>query len=182
MALEDNITKEIVLQSQIEQLKIKQMGTIKTIQEIEKQLKSPMNYKWRIQSITDYKATCVAYVDARDVMDRLDEVFGVDGWEDYYYEADEKLFCRLTCHFPEKVITKSDTGSESNVEKDKGLASDTFKRAAVKFGIGRFLYSLGIEDLKVKKHTNGKNYPVDRQGNILWTSTELNDYVNSKNK
>jgi hypothetical protein len=184
MALEDNISKEIILQSQIEQLKIKQMETIKTIEEIENQLKAPMNYKWRIQSINDYKATCVAYIDARDVMDRLDEVFGVHGWEDEYEEADGKLFCKLSCHFPNKQfpITKSDTGSESNVEKDKGLASDTFKRAAVKFGVGRFLYNLGIEDLKVKKHTNGKNYPVDSKGNILWTSVELNDYVNSKNK
>lgn len=181
MALENDISKVVILESQIEQLKTKQM---KTNQELEKQLKAPMVYKWRIQSINDYKATCVAYVDARDVMDRLDEVFGVDGWEDEYHEADGKLFCKLSCHFPGKdiAITKSDTGSESNVEKDKGLASDTFKRAAVKFGVGRFLYSLGIEDLKVKKHTNGKNYPVDSKGNILWTSTELNDYVNSKNK
>lgn len=180
MALETNISERVILESQIEQLKTKQM---KTQQELEKQLKAPMVYKWRIQSINDYKATCVAYVDARDVMDRLDEVFGVDGWEDEYHEADGKLFCRLTCRFPYSVpTTKCDTGSESNVEKDKGLASDTFKRAAVKFGVGRFLYSLGIEDLKVKKHTNGKNYPVDNKGNILWTSTELNDYVNSKNK
>lgn len=179
MALEDNITKEIILQSQIQQLKIKRM---KTNEEIEKQLKSPMNYKWRIQSINEYKATCVAYVDARDVMDRLDQVFGVDGWEDYYYESDGKLFCKLTCHFQSGAITKSDTGSESNVEKDKGLASDTFKRAAVKFGVGRFLYSLGIEDLKVKKHTNGKNYPSDDKGNILWSTADLNAYISRKNK
>lgn len=156
---------------------------MKTNREIEEQLKAPMNYKWRIQSITDYKATCVAYIDARDVMDRLDEVFGVDGWSDEFYEADGKLFCRLTCKFSDgSLMSKSDTGSESNVEKDKGLVSDTFKRTAVKFGIGRFLYSLGFEDLKVKKHTNNKNYPADDKGNILWTSADLQHYISRKNK
>lgn len=177
--MEDNLSKILVLESNIEQLKTNKM---KTQQEIEQKLKAPMEYKWRIQSINDYKATCVAYVDARDVMDRLDEVFGIDGWEDGYAEADGKLFCNLTCHFNGNSITKSDTGSESNVEKDKGLVSDAFKRAAVKFGIGRFLYNLEIQDLKVKKHTNGKNYPADDKGNILWSADDLNKFISSKLK
>lgn len=150
----------------------------KFTKEIENKLKAPMDYKWRIQSINDYKAICVAYVDARDVMDRLDEVFGVGGWSDGYFEADGKLFCSIDIY----GVSKTDTGSESNVEADKGLVSDAFKRAAVKWGIGRFLYSLGMIELKVKKHTNGKNYPADNFGNILWSSEDLNKYIKTLKK
>ena len=84
-------------------------------------------------------ALCVAYIDARDVMNRLDEVVGGE-WSDVYTKAPSGgLECALTiCG-----VTRRDVGDDQNDnEQEKAGYSDAFKRAAVKFGIGRFLYSM----------------------------------------
>jgi hypothetical protein len=82
----------------------------------------------------------VAYIDARDVMERLDEVMGPD-WSDRYekVEGGKGLMCYLTVG----GVTRADVGDEdSQNEAAKSAVSDAFKRAAVKFGVGRFLYDL----------------------------------------
>jgi hypothetical protein len=85
----------------------------------------------------------LAYVDARYVQDRLDDVIGAENWSNSFEVIDNTLFCAITVVFPDgKVVTKTDCGTESNVEKEKGEASDAFKRAAVMLGIGRDLYDL----------------------------------------
>lgn len=92
------------------------------------------------------KAQVLAYVDARTVMKRLDEVLGVDGWMDEIRPiADGKGFvCRLSLRMPDDTwIHREDVADLSQVEAVKGGASDAFKRAAVKFGVGRYLYDLG---------------------------------------
>lgn len=97
-------------------------------------------------------ALCVAYIDARDVMDRLDEVVAGE-WSDVYTKAPSGgLECALTvCG-----VTRRDVGDDqSENETEKAGYSDAFKRAAVKFGIGRFLYSLPKMYAQVK--TIGKN-------------------------
>ena len=84
------------------------------------------------------KALCVAYIDSRDVMDRLDEVVEGD-WMDFYSPGiTGGVECRLTI----QGVTRSDVGVSDDNEKEKSAYSDAFKRAAVKFGIGRFLYEL----------------------------------------
>lgn len=141
-----------------------------------------MPYKWRIQSVKYGKASCVAYVDARQVMERLDDVFGVDGWSDNYSEHKGNLFCTISVMSESGIeIQKTDCGTESNIEKQKGEASDAFKRAAVKLGIGRFLYDLKIVVLKTAKHTNDKEYPATDEGKILWGADDLSTYI-IKNK
>ena len=63
---------------------------------IEKKLKYAIPYKWKIQSFNKAKtkATCVAYVDARDVMDLLDKAVGIDGWSDSYRrDSNGRLIC-----------------------------------------------------------------------------------------
>jgi len=119
---------------------------------IENLLKQEMPFKWRVQSTRNNKATCVAYVDARQVMDKLDEAVGFGNWQDEYYEHNGNLYCKIGIKVADEWIWKSDCGSESNVEKQKGEASDAFKRAAVKWGIGRFLYSMTM----VKLDSDGK--------------------------
>lgn len=136
-------------------------------------LKKEMPYKYRVQSIKEYGCTCVAYVDSRDVQDLLDKVVGTQNWQDSYLEVKGNLFCSIGIKCGEEWVWKTDCGSESNVEKQKGEASDAFKRAAVKWGVGRFLYSLPMPKLKSKKHTNNKFYPVDAGGNILWDPVSL---------
>ena len=89
------------------------------------------------------RAHMLAYVDARYVQDRLDDVIGAENWSNSFEVIDNTLFCAITVVFPDgKVVTKTDCGTESNVEKEKGEASDAFKRAAVMLGIGRDLYDL----------------------------------------
>ena len=106
-------------------------------------LKKKIDFKWRVQSANIYGASCVAYIDARQVQDLLDEVCGAYGWQCEYYEHKGNLFCRIgiACELANTMewVWKSDCGTESNVEKKKGEASDAFKRAAVMWGIGRFL-------------------------------------------
>jgi hypothetical protein len=144
-------------------------------------LKKELPYKWRVQSTKYGKATCVAYIDARDCMDMLDEVVGVDNWQDKYYEADGKLFCAVGIFVGECWVFKSDTGTESNVEKEKGKSSDAFKRACVKHGIGRFLYRLPMQILQTKKHSNGKEYPYSpEKDKIIFDGETLTKYINWK--
>jgi len=130
-----------------------------TMTKIEQGLKQRIKYKWRVQSSKAHGCFCVAYIDARDVMDVLDSVVGVQNWQDEYYSVGGQTYCKLGIKFADSPdwVWKSDAGSESNIEKEKGLASDCFKRAAVKHGIGRFLYSMDMIWLPTWKTTNYKN-------------------------
>ena len=141
-------------------------------------LKQELPYKWRVQSIRYGKASCVAYIDARDAMDLLDKVVGPENWQDEYYEACGLLMCSVGIRTEDGWAYKADTGTESNVEKDKGHASDAFKRACVKWGIGRFLYSLKIISLPTKS-SNGREYTYfDKQDKILYGGAELSKVCN----
>jgi hypothetical protein len=80
------------------------------------------------------------YIDARTVMDRLDEL-GADVWQDRFEDrADGSVRCGISILVEGEWVTKWDVGTESDIESDKGSYSDAFKRAAVKWGIGRELY------------------------------------------
>ena len=60
-----------------------------------KELKKELPYKWRVQSVRYGKATCVAYIDARDAQDLLDEVCGPENWQSIFYEENGLLFCKV---------------------------------------------------------------------------------------
>jgi hypothetical protein len=100
---------------------------------------------WRAQTVTKdgTKALALAYVDARDVMDRLDEVCGIDGWQCKYSHANGKTICDVGIKCGDEWIWKADGAGDTDVEADKGAISDAFKRAAVKWGVARYLYDLG---------------------------------------
>lgn len=143
-------------------------------------LKKELPYKWRVQSANQYGATCVAYIDARFVQDLLDEVCGQDNWQVKYEEHKGNLFAsigiRMLRQFNgtemiQEWVWKSDCGTESQVEKEKGEASDAFKRAGVMWGIGRFLYSKKIVKLPVKEK-NGKYYPYSETKQKFISSPE----------
>lgn len=92
---------------------------------------------------------CLAlhYIDSRLVMDRLDEVVGVGGWKDEYTVLPSgEVECRLSVKIGGEWVTKADVGGQSEQpdegDRMKAAYSDALKRAAVKFGIGRFLYRL----------------------------------------
>ena len=82
----------------------------------------------------------LAYIDARCAMKRLDDGVGIDGWQDSYKSIDGRTVCDLSLKINGAWITKSDGAGDTNIEGEKGGLSDAFKRAAVKFGVGRYLY------------------------------------------
>ncbi len=99
---------------------------------------------WRAQTLTKdgSKALALAYIDARDVMDRLDDVCGSENWQDRYEFHGSRTICYLSIKIDGEWITKADGAGDSDVEAEKGAISDALKRAAVKWGIGRYLYSI----------------------------------------
>lgn len=121
-------------------------------------LKQEIPYRWKVQSARASGCECLAYIDARQVMDLLDEVLGEANWQDHYREVAGKIYCDLSLRIEGEWITKSDCGSETAYESEKGQASDAFKRAAVKWGVGRFLYRL--EPIRLKTVEAG----LDAQG------------------
>src|SRR4051812_131940 len=107
----------------------------------------PREVKHKPQAVNGARALALAYVDARVVQDRLDQVLGVAGWtDDYERLPDGNVVCRLRCRIAGEWIQKTDVGEESEQpdggDRAKAAYSDALKRAAVKFGVGRYLYRL----------------------------------------
>lgn len=122
-------------------------------------LKAPFpvdSLSWRIGNKTNWdkkekrpidktkpvKAQMLVYIDARDVQDRLDEVCGCS-WSNNLKEVSGRMICEITIN----GITKSDGAGDTDFEGEKGGISDAFKRSAVMWGVGRYLY-------------NAKNFPT----------------------
>ena len=98
----------------------------------------------------------LAYLDARDVMDRLDDACGPSNWQSRYNETPKgRVLCELGIRFDGEWVWKSDGAGDTAVEGEKGGISDALKRAAVHWGIGRYLYRL--ESVWVKCSVNQKN-------------------------
>lgn len=116
----------------------------------------PTEYiEWRVGSTNAEKTSGMAlcYVDARAVMDRLDSVAGPGRWQCTYSEGvNGSIVCNLGILVPVGVtaegdglgqwVWKADGAGATDFEGEKGALSDAFKRAAVRWGIGRYLYDL----------------------------------------
>ena len=92
--------------------------------------------------------TQISYITARTVMNRLDSVLGPENWWDKYTPQPTCVICELTIRLPDgSTLTKADAGGHAGMsdegDDEKSCYSDAFKRAAVKFGIGRHLYRDG---------------------------------------
>src|SRR6187402_3454549 len=110
----------------------------------------PREVKFKPQMVKNNRCLAMAYIDARLIQDRLDEVLGVENWEDgYKILPDGSVMCRLRLKLGDRWITKTDVGSPSEQpdvgDRLKAAFSDALKRAAVKFGIGRYLYRLSAQ-------------------------------------
>ena len=89
------------------------------------------------------------YITARTAMNRLDSVLGPENWWDEYFPGENSVVCKLTMRLPDgSTLTKSDAGGYAGMadsgDDDKSGFSDAFKRAAVKLGVGRYLYRDGV--------------------------------------
>lgn len=117
---------------------------------------------FRIQSINNGGyATILAYKDARVDMQRLDEVVGPLNWQRRHVRENHNCIVSIYDDDKKEWISKEDTGKESNTEKEKGLASDSFKRACFNWGIGVDLYDYPVIQVKLQddewqKGENGK--------------------------
>lgn len=131
----------------------------------------PEAIHWRAQQVFErngaYQALALAYIDARDGMQRLDEVVGPTGWQDYYEEtATGRVICKLSILSQDgDWITKSDGAGNTAVEAEKGGISDAFKRAGVKWGIGRYLYDLKNVYAPCEAYDSGRK---TKNGKVIW--------------
>jgi hypothetical protein len=129
--------------------------------------------KWRILRTFGTQCECVPYQDARDVQRVLDAVCGPENWTNEALSVGGKMYMNLGIRIGVDWVYKTDVGTESNIEKTKGEASDALKRAAVMWGVFRNLYDTDGVILNVKGKT-----PLTAGGKELKTSAQLSAYCN----
>lgn len=142
----------------------------------------PKDIEWRVQRAMNLqnkqKAVVLAYVTNRAIMNRLDEVFGVGGWRNEYKEwRDKGVLCGISAKIGDEWVTKWDGAEETNIEAVKGGFSGSMKRAAVQWGIGRYLYNL--EEHWVDIGEKGQNYINDKKANVKgkWDDPALPEWA-----
>lgn len=100
----------------------------------------PDEIEVRVGQVFEKGVSMLLYKNARTDMAILDEVYGANMWQCDYKEVKGNLYCGIAV-FDNDWVWKWDCGTESNTEKEKGEASDAFKRAGFRWGIGRELYT-----------------------------------------
>ena len=120
----------------------------------------------RVQTVKQNGCSLLLYKDARCDMNILDETVGAMHWQRAHTR--DNANCTVSIYDAERGVwvSKEDTGTESNTEKEKGLASDSFKRACVNWGIGRELYTAPFiwipNDRVTISEKNGKPVTYDK--------------------
>lgn len=148
------------------------------IQELTAKLSQKVPFKWRVQGANKKKdkVQLTAYIDARQVQDLLDE-HCEHGWSSAFKEVAGGVFCSIQIHGPNgESWVREDAGNRVENDTDdqmfeqgfKAAASDAFKRAAVQFGIGRFLYDIE----KVWLPCNEYRQPLNERKEVIWDITE----------
>lgn len=135
------------------------------MEEIKFNLLEPRDIEVKCSEVKEEGFVALLYKNARTDQKALDEKFGIAGWCDDYKEINGVLYCGVSIKFDNEWITKWDCGIESRADdkgnEKKGEASDAFKRACVKWGHGRELYTAPFIYIKAKtkiknKDSNGK--------------------------
>ncbi len=121
----------------------------------------------RVATINQKGLTLLLYKDARVDQNILDETVGAMNWQRRHTRDNANCIISIWDEDKKQWIEKEDTGTESFTEKEKGLASDSFKRAAFNWGIGRELYSapfiwIDAKNAEIKTGQNGKLQCFDK--------------------
>lgn len=128
----------------------------------------------RIGTCNEKGVSLLLYKDARVDRAILDEMAGFTNWQCRFYECKGNLFCSVGIRqnakndpLSDSWIWKDDCGAPSNMEAEKGEASDAFKRACFKWGIGIELYTapfiwVNAQNCNIKQGRNGKPQCYDR--------------------
>lgn len=144
----------------------------------------------RVQTVTEKGCSLLLYKDARCDMNILDETVGALDWKREHTRDNANCIVSIWDSNKGQWVSKEDTGTESNTEKEKGLASDSFKRACFNWGIGRELYTspfiwvtgyvtdykgkmtvkekFSVKSIEVKEGVITKLIIVDSKGNIVF--------------
>jgi hypothetical protein len=146
--------------------------------EIFSALKAPFDpslVSWRVGSMNKEKTKgmALAYIDARDVMERLDTVVGPENWQCRYPHANGKTVCAIGIKIGDEWIWKEDGAGDSDIEAEKGALSDAFKRAAVRWGIGRYLYDIASPWVEVDQWKHIKDSEMLRLERLLAQASGL---------
>lgn len=137
---------------------------MKELKEIFEELKKPFGYEdieWRVARVGQGNngpwAQVLAYVTNRAIQDRLDSVFTPFGWDNEYRPGPQGgIICGISVYFDGEKRTKWDGAENTQVESVKGGLSDSMKRAAVQWGIGRYLYRLPAVQYAVIEQSRDK--------------------------
>lgn len=116
----------------------------------------------RVAQATEKGVSLLLYKDARCDQNILDETVGPKNWQRHHTRDNANCIVSIWDNDKLDWIEKEDTGTESNTEKEKGLASDSFKRACFNWGIGRELYTAPFIWINAENCTNLK--PNERSG------------------
>jgi len=142
--------------------------------------------EWRVQrqGLKDNRpwASIVPYVANRAIMDRLDEVCSPENWQNTFsFSPDGGFMCAISIKIGDEWVTKWDGAEKSDIEPFKGGLSNAMKRAAVQWGIGRFLYHMesqwavfsddGEYNTKIENHYY-KWSPPNQKNNLKTTNHE----------
>lgn len=133
----------------------------------------PDELEWRVQSsgIKNGRpwARVLTYIQSRAIMDRLDEVVGPGNWRDEYgVGPGGGIMCGISISVDGEWITKFDGAENTDIEAIKGGFSGAFKRAAVKWGIGRYLYSLDATWADINPNGSHSDKAKGQDGKPQW--------------
>lgn len=138
----------------------------------------PAEIDVRIAQITDKGLSLLLYKDARVDQDILDETVGPMNWQRKHIRDNANCIVEIWDKEKQQWIGKEDTGTESFTEKEKGLASDSFKRACFNWGIGRELYTAPFIWVTADKCNIVKN----QQGKLACKDKFVVDAIEITNK
>ena len=163
MNQEDNDAALANQQEEEQQLWILEQAKMDKL-DLQHKLSRPFEVKkisWRVGATNKDKTKAIplAYIDARDVMYRLDEVFSLD-WQCKYSHAENKTICEIGVLIEGIWIWRAGGAGDTDIEAEKGAISDAFKRAAVLFGIGRYLYDIPNTWMEIDEYKKFKQLPV----------------------
>ena len=147
----------------------------------------PNDIEWRLQQCGKTKegkiwGMALAYVTNRAIMNRLDEVCGPENWKNEFKAApDGGILCGISIKVGDEWVTKWDGAENTDIEAVKGGLSGAMKRAAVQWGIGRYLYNL--EESWINENEKGVYRGKTKDGTTFrWNAPTLPDWALPKSE
>lgn len=141
---------------------------------------NPWEVEWRVGTVSSKNScTLLCYLTSRAVMDRYDRVVGPENWTDRYEAGPGGgILCTTSILVNGVWIAKQDAAENTNIEAVKGGISSAFKRCAVKWGIGRYLYDLDSPWIKImggpNAWANGQGIDISSKGrHVGWVRTPM---------